>query len=86
MSFGRIEEVLCWTGSATGVGSALLNAVLINATARILVFVVMAISCIACGAWAWRTKNKAFLVAEMIYLGIAVLGIATHMGYLTGVL
>ncbi len=86
MSFGRFEDALCWLGSLTGVGSALANAVILDISMKVLVFVIMAISCVACGAWAWRTENKPFLIAEVVYFGIAVLGIATHMGYLTGVL
>jgi hypothetical protein len=82
MSFGRVEDTLCWLGSVTGVGSALANAVILDISMKVLVFVIMAISCVACGAWAYKTKNKPFLLAEMVYFGIAVLGIATHMGYL----
>jgi len=83
---GRFEELLCWIGSATGLGSMALNAALTSAQMQFFVFVVMAVSCVATLAWAYkvRTKieSKPIMIEETIYLAIACAGMATRAGAL----
>ena len=59
-----------------------LNAALSDLKMQFFVFVVMAISCVTTLAWAYKVKNKPFMIEETIYLGIACVGLATHAGAL----
>jgi len=59
-----------------------LNAAISNATLQLAVFIVMAISCVVTLIWAYRVRNKPFLIEESIYLVIACVGMATHTGAL----
>jgi len=85
---GRFEELLCWVGSATGLGSMALNAALSDLKMQFFVFVVMSVSCVATLGWAFQVRNKVgssikpLFIEETIYLGIACIGMATHAGAL----
>jgi len=78
------NEILCAVGTCIGMAGTIGNALTTNLTIKFWIFTVWAVSSVILIGWASSVKNRWFLIMEVVYLGLAFIGLFTHSPYMWG--